>query len=209
MVLLLKQWKSRSSPGIVARYTKNPFPCPPRATSAPGRPFLADPSTARLQPAAERLSTQGPFKDLVAGWSSPVARQAHNLKVTGSNPVPATIFTRTAPTAPAPGAVLVCSKCEQLRRFGTTWAWSVRINNYAFSRFAGVSGVAEDSLRRAVLQWVRWQRFHATQVAKATRGCWLCLTAAGQSPPVSCRGGSPRLCRSSARAFFPSSSPFA
>ena len=28
----------------------------------------------------------------VAGWSSPVARQAHNLKVTGSNPVPATIL---------------------------------------------------------------------------------------------------------------------
>ena len=25
-----------------------------------------------------------------AGWSSPVARQAHNLKVAGSNPVPAT-----------------------------------------------------------------------------------------------------------------------
>ena len=30
------------------------------------------------------------FKALGAGWSSPVARQAHNLKVTGSNPVPAT-----------------------------------------------------------------------------------------------------------------------
>ena len=29
-----------------------------------------------------------------AGWSSPVARQAHNLKVTGSNPVPATNFLR-------------------------------------------------------------------------------------------------------------------
>ncbi len=27
-----------------------------------------------------------------AGWSSPVARQAHNLKVVGSNPTPATIF---------------------------------------------------------------------------------------------------------------------
>ena len=27
---------------------------------------------------------------LVAGWSSPVAREAHNLEVTGSNPVPAT-----------------------------------------------------------------------------------------------------------------------
>ena len=28
-----------------------------------------------------------------AGWSSPVARQAHNLKVVGSNPTPATIVT--------------------------------------------------------------------------------------------------------------------
>ena len=27
---------------------------------------------------------------IVAGWSSPVARQAHNLKVVGSNPTPAT-----------------------------------------------------------------------------------------------------------------------
>ncbi len=29
-----------------------------------------------------------------AGWSSPVARQAHNLKVVGSNPAPATNFLR-------------------------------------------------------------------------------------------------------------------
>ena len=29
---------------------------------------------------------------LDAGWSSPVARQAHNLKVVGSNPTPATNF---------------------------------------------------------------------------------------------------------------------
>ena len=28
--------------------------------------------------------------DVGAGWSSPVARQAHNLKVAGSNPAPAT-----------------------------------------------------------------------------------------------------------------------
>ena len=27
-----------------------------------------------------------------AGWSSPVARQAHNLKVLGSNPSPATNY---------------------------------------------------------------------------------------------------------------------
>ena len=31
----------------------------------------------------------------VAGWSSPVARQAHNLKVVGSNPTPATTFVIT------------------------------------------------------------------------------------------------------------------
>src|SRR5260370_42527235 len=30
----------------------------------------------------------------IAGWSSPVARQAHNLKVAGSNPAPATNFYR-------------------------------------------------------------------------------------------------------------------
>ena len=30
---------------------------------------------------------------ILAGWSSPVARQAHNLKVVGSNPTPATIET--------------------------------------------------------------------------------------------------------------------
>ena len=28
----------------------------------------------------------------IAGWSSLVARQAHNLKVAGSNPAPATNF---------------------------------------------------------------------------------------------------------------------
>ena len=31
-----------------------------------------------------------PDSNVDAGWSSPVARQAHNLKVVGSNPTPAT-----------------------------------------------------------------------------------------------------------------------
>jgi hypothetical protein len=31
-----------------------------------------------------------PFAPFDAGWSSPVARQAHNLKAAGSNPAPAT-----------------------------------------------------------------------------------------------------------------------
>jgi hypothetical protein len=41
----------------------------------------------------------------VAGWSSPVARQAHNLKVVGSNPTPATNDTDIpkSPDAKAPG----------------------------------------------------------------------------------------------------------
>ena len=71
MVLLPKQWKSRSPPGIEARATP---PAPKRTLH-------------NLNHITRSLKTP------VAGWSSPVARQAHNLKVTGSNPVPATILT--------------------------------------------------------------------------------------------------------------------
>ena len=69
MVLLLKQWKSRSSPGFEASVKQeNPF--------------------ALLQkPLPVRRAAAFVF---IAGWSSPVARQAHNLKVVGSNPTPAT-----------------------------------------------------------------------------------------------------------------------
>ena len=42
------------------------------------------------------LSTKKKFTFIIinnsAGWSSPVARQAHNLKVAGSNPAPATKY---------------------------------------------------------------------------------------------------------------------
>ena len=64
MVLSPKRWKSRSSPGIEA-----------------GGVGIC----SSLNP----FTCQSPIP-VVAGWSSPVARQAHNLKVTGSNPVPAT-----------------------------------------------------------------------------------------------------------------------
>ena len=40
-------------------------------------------------PAKQRPGMSG-SSSLIAGWSSPVARQAHNLKVAGSNPAPAT-----------------------------------------------------------------------------------------------------------------------
>ncbi len=49
---------------------------------------------ARPSPSSDNKNAPGPFTRLVngfnAGWSSPVARQAHNLKVVGSNPTPAT-----------------------------------------------------------------------------------------------------------------------
>src|SRR3974377_2431969 len=51
------------------------------------RPALLDSGRARdISPAYLRLG---------AGWSSPVARQAHNLKVVGSNPTPATNLSPT------------------------------------------------------------------------------------------------------------------
>src|ERR1700755_3632335 len=61
MVLCLKARESRSLPG-----PRNPLD---------RKPFASSPQCPHTTP---------------AGWSSPVARQAHNLKVTGSNPVPAT-----------------------------------------------------------------------------------------------------------------------
>jgi hypothetical protein len=51
---------------------------------------------AGLRPRIRRTKAQA-FQCIGAGWSSPVARQAHNLKVTGSNPVPATNSTYRKP----------------------------------------------------------------------------------------------------------------
>ena len=45
-----------------------------------------------------------------AGWSSQVARQAHNLKVTGSNPVPATKLSKhTRDLRPASSGAFACA----------------------------------------------------------------------------------------------------
>ncbi|MDH7808475.1 hypothetical protein P3T33_003632, partial [Rhizobium sp. AN67] len=48
-----------------------------------------------------------------AGWSSPVARQAHNLKAAGSNPAPATNNTDT-PVAFAAGFFCLCNPSNSL-----------------------------------------------------------------------------------------------
>ena len=91
MVLRLKTWESRSPPG------------PPTIPQPRPRRHPATAARSRHHPAAPaRPATPH------AGWSSPVARQAHNLKVAGSNPAPATSFTctsRSSCTRP-PGRVL-------------------------------------------------------------------------------------------------------
>ena len=75
MVLRLKTWESRSPPDLTGN----------------------KPSLKRCQnngTAVPKTAAKNQRDGTDAGWSSPVARQAHNLKVTGSNPVPATKFLR-------------------------------------------------------------------------------------------------------------------
>ena len=108
MVLTLKRWKSRSSPGIAAGAAgKKPIHMLPqgRCRISPsggfcvsgGNPPRRKRGGAARQPVRQQRNghktTPGPPRAAHhgdAGWSSPVARQAHNLKVAGSNPAPAT-----------------------------------------------------------------------------------------------------------------------
>ena len=53
-----------------------------------GEPLYTRHVAARLRPPVTAFP--GIAVTFGAGWSSPVARQAHNLKVAGSNPAPAT-----------------------------------------------------------------------------------------------------------------------
>ena len=92
MVLCLKTWESRSSPGL------------PRTI-----PLHMHPLTSRIAMASARI--------LAAGWSSPVARQAHNLKAAGSNPAPATNDT-CAPWPHRLGAVCVTAATRFLSEVG-------------------------------------------------------------------------------------------
>ena len=55
----------------------------------PQRPWYCGSSRGRVGRRQVFQCTQYNNQNTHAGWSSPVARQAHNLKVTGSNPVPA------------------------------------------------------------------------------------------------------------------------
>jgi hypothetical protein len=91
MVLSLKRWKSRSSPGIEAgaRARKRTHSLVGRLAAIHARHAATRIKRAATRPGYTSVPRSGSALG-DAGWSSPVARQAHNLKVTGSNPVPAT-----------------------------------------------------------------------------------------------------------------------
>src|SRR6266702_2355510 len=86
MVLCLKTWESRSPPGL--QKTNNPVLNTKQTKDggSPKPPLRVPITIPNPRPAPLAADPERPD----AGWSSPVARQAHNLKVTGSNPVPAT-----------------------------------------------------------------------------------------------------------------------
>ena len=103
MVLPLKRRKSRTSPGFVAgasQIMRFNEPIHLVITSSPPRRdlfYFRRLRDERLANKARRpvglAALRAVFRWPVfggAGWSSPVARQAHNLKVVGSNPTPAT-----------------------------------------------------------------------------------------------------------------------
>ena len=82
MVLCLKTWESRSLPGLQNTDT------PQQSQTHQSKSTTL--KTVRTQKPTANYANWPSTKHPDAGWSSPVARQAHNLKVTGSNPVPAT-----------------------------------------------------------------------------------------------------------------------
>ena len=98
MVLHLKVWESKSPPNLinninVSLYDDKTLMTRDGAARSTGRNLhrrLLKPASPRQ---AHYLTKQYAPKD--AGWSSPVARQAHNLKVAGSNPAPATNLKQT------------------------------------------------------------------------------------------------------------------
>ena len=85
---------ARSSPARASRLGTTANRRASDAKRQPRRPFksaslLLHKPPARGPSRAHRFRQDG----IDAGWSSPVARQAHNLKVVGSNPTPATTLT--------------------------------------------------------------------------------------------------------------------
>src|SRR5687768_11815949 len=78
---LCNTWRNHSQPTILVAFS-------PKHLSVAKRSPKRNPETACTT--GVHAYIQAPSR--IAGWSSPVARQAHNLKAVGSNPTPATNF---------------------------------------------------------------------------------------------------------------------
>jgi hypothetical protein len=82
-----------------ARTFRNRFNAAGKHRKIKARTGLARPRARRYIPPSFRTEglqakATAAKGDVGAGWSSPVARQAHNLKVVGSNPAPAPNFSQ-------------------------------------------------------------------------------------------------------------------
>ena len=98
MVLRLKARESRSPPGLHEA----------RMHAYVQRTLNHNDGFGRDVPAATHCGRlRMPDSKFAAGWSSPVARQAHNLKVAGSNPTPAPKIEKASPATARPFA-FVC-----------------------------------------------------------------------------------------------------
>ncbi len=96
MVLRLKTRESRSLPGLPNATNKSS-----QITLLRPRPIPKAASKAAFCSSKDYSTSKSIAVN--AGWSSPVARQAHNLKAAGSNPAPATKCTTIIKT-PRPKA---------------------------------------------------------------------------------------------------------
>jgi hypothetical protein len=83
-----------------------------------------------------------------AGWSSPVARQAHNLKVVGSNPTPATKPSKNGPPQAARSLLNNAerkSRTQQPAKFPKGWQAALsesldsKVGNFTLSNNGGQS----------------------------------------------------------------------
>ncbi len=86
----------------------------------------------------------------IAGWSSPVARQAHNLKVVGSNPTPATPLQHRFAAKRSPSQSAPSSFAEAL-------AHSLDSSNPCRSCFDGAFPKGSDESRIPNWGWI-WNR---------------------------------------------------
>ena len=134
MVLTLKRRKSRTSPGIEAGVIKKPITMTTTRAkgSIPMALFVSLKRTLKTKPNEAAgfarpngrpslcEDSQGPEWDrrrlrqynFDAGWSSPVARQAHNLKVVGSNPTPATNTNKQINWKHSAERRFFCARCK-------------------------------------------------------------------------------------------------